>query len=118
MADYRKTREKEKTTDKVPGPSPSDNRQPPSNNQPEVPETTDLAQPSTSACGDTSCLETGAGQEEGSQAREFQTANRGTQKGLRRPKVDFNLNYILKNKCVYKGFSHLFKHSLRCDYLW
>ena len=61
---------KEKTTDKVPGPSPSDNRQPPSNNQPEVSETTDLAQPSTSASGDTSCLETGAGQEEGSQARE------------------------------------------------
>ena len=85
MADYRKTREKEKTTDKVPGPSPSDNRQPPSNNQPEVPETTDLAQPSTSASCDTSCLETGAGQEERRQAREFQTANKGTQKALRRP---------------------------------
>ena len=76
---HKKTREKEKTTDKVPGPSTSDNRQPTSNNQPEVPETTDLAQPSTSASGDTSCLETGAGQEERSQPREFQTANKGTQ---------------------------------------
>ena len=37
VADYKKTRKKEKTTDKVPGPSTSDNRQPTSNNQPEVP---------------------------------------------------------------------------------
>ena len=85
MANYKKTREKEKTIDKVPGSSTSDNRQSTSNNQPEVPETTDLAQPSMSASGDTSCLETVAGQEEQTQAREFQTANKGTQKGLRRP---------------------------------
>ena len=85
MADYKKTQEKEKTIDKVPGPSTSDNRQPPSNNQPEVTETMDLAQPSMSASGDTSCLETGAGQEERSQAQEFQMANKGAQKGLRCP---------------------------------
>ena len=28
-------------------------------------------------------------------------------------KVDFSLDYIVKNKRVYKGFSHLFKHSLQ-----
>ena len=117
MVDYKKTRKKEKTTDKVPGPSKSDNRQPTSNNQPEVSQTTDLAQPSTSASGDTSCSDTGAEQEERSQAREFQTANKRTHKGLCCPicrsKVDFSLDYIVKNKRVYKGFSHLFKHSLQ-----
>ena len=85
MADYKKKPKKEKTTDKVPGPFTSDNRQPTSNNQPDVPQTMDLEQPSTSASGDTLCSETGAGQEERSEAREFQTANKGTQKGLCRP---------------------------------
>ena len=33
-------------------------------------------------------------------------------------KVDFSLDYIVKNKRVYKGFSHLFKHSLQSDYVW
>ena len=33
-------------------------------------------------------------------------------------KVDFSLDYIVKNKRVYKGFSHLFKHSLQWDYSW
>ena len=117
MVDNKKTRKKEKTTDKVPRPSKSDNRQPTSNNQPEVSQTTDLAQPSTSASGDTSCSETGAGQEERSQAREFQTANRELTKDFAAQsvaaKVDFSLDYIVKNKRVYKGFSHLFKHSLQ-----